>query len=58
LQLEPAGRIFTHEMTGLDVSASALRALIARHGSLRYLMPDEVIRYIESQGLYKEANAP
>ena len=58
LQLEPAGRIFTHEMTGIDVSASALRALIARHGSLRYLMPDEVIRYIESQGLYKEANAP
>lgn len=57
LHLEPAGRIFTHEMTGLDVSATALRTLIARHGSLRYLMPDPVIAYIESQGLYKDPNA-
>ena len=57
LHREPAGRIFTHEMTGLDVSATALRALIARRGSLRYLMPDSVIAYIESQGLYKEPNA-
>jgi nicotinate-nucleotide adenylyltransferase len=57
LHTEPAGRIFTHEMTALDVSATALRALIARHGSLRYLMPDAVIAYIESQELYKEPNA-
>jgi nicotinate-nucleotide adenylyltransferase len=57
LHLEPAGRIFTHEMTGLDVSATALRSLIARRASLRYLMPDSVIAYIESQELYKERNA-
>ncbi|HWQ39048.1 MAG TPA: nicotinate-nucleotide adenylyltransferase [Burkholderiales bacterium] len=57
LPLEPAGRIFTHELTGLDVSATGLRALIARRGSLRYLMPDAVIAYIESHGLYRERNA-
>jgi nicotinate-nucleotide adenylyltransferase len=51
------GRIFTHELTALDVSASALRKLIARGESLRYLLPDAVIAYIEKHRLYKENNA-
>jgi nicotinate-nucleotide adenylyltransferase len=57
LRLEPAGRIFTHELTALDVSATALRALIATGGSLRYLLPDSVIAYIEEHNLYKEPDA-
>jgi nicotinate-nucleotide adenylyltransferase len=57
LRLEPAGRIFTHELTALDVSATALRALIATGGSLRYLLPDAVITYIEEHHLYKEPDA-
>jgi nicotinate-nucleotide adenylyltransferase len=57
LTQEPGGRIFTHELTALDVSASALRKLIARGKSLRYLLPDAVIAYIENHRLYKETNA-
>lgn len=56
-RLEPAGRIFTHELTALDVSATALRQQIARGGSLRYLLPDAVIAYIESQRLYRTPDA-
>jgi nicotinate-nucleotide adenylyltransferase len=56
-RLEPAGRIFTHELTALDVSATALRELIARGGSLRYLLPDAVIAYIESHRLYRTTDA-
>lgn len=52
-----AGHIFAHELTALDVSATALRTLIKRHGSLRYLLPDAVIAYIEEHNLYKEHDA-
>lgn len=52
-----AGHIFAHELTALDVSATALRMLIKRHGSLRYLLPDAVIAYIEEHNLYKEHDA-
>ncbi len=57
LQASPAGSIFTHELTALDVSASELRTLIKRHASLRYLLPDSVIAYIEEHKLYKEHDA-
>lgn len=57
LRLAPAGRIYTHELTALDVSATALRGLIARGGSLRYLLPDPVIAYIHEHRLYKEQDA-
>ncbi len=57
LTQKPGGRIFTHELTALDVSASALRKLIARGESLRYLLPDAVIAYIEKHRLYKGNNA-
>jgi nicotinate-nucleotide adenylyltransferase len=56
-RLEPGGRIFTHELTALDVSATALRELIARGASLRYLLPDAVIAYIESHRLYRTTDA-
>lgn len=56
-RLEPGGRIFTHELTALDVSATALRELIARRGSLRYLLPDDVIAYIENHRLYRTTDA-
>ena len=52
-----AGHVFGHELTALDVSATALRALIKRGGSLRYLLPDAVIAYIEQHDLYKEHDA-
>jgi nicotinate-nucleotide adenylyltransferase len=55
--LAPGGGIFTHELTALDVSATALRGLFARGSSVRYLLPDAVITYIEQHHLYKETDA-
>jgi len=52
-----AGSIFAHELTALDVSATELRALIKCDASLRYLLPDAVIAYIEEHKLYKEHDA-
>jgi len=57
LQRAPAGSLFTHELTALDVSATAVRSLIRRRASLRYLLPDAVIAYIDAHGLYKEQDA-
>ena len=57
LAATPAGNIFAHELTALDVSATELRALIKRDASLRYLLPDAVIAYIEEHKLYKEHDA-
>lgn len=52
-----AGHVFAHELTALDVSATAVRALIKRQASLRYLVPDAVIAYIEEHNLYRESDA-
>ena len=38
---------------GLDVSSSAIRERVRRGGSVRYLVPDPVRRYIERHRLYR-----
>ena len=53
LALAPAGGVVVHEITGLDISATQIRALCARRGSLRYLLPDAVIAFIEQHRLYR-----
>jgi len=50
----PSGRVLLREVTQLDISASAVRALIARGHSPRYLLPDQVLALIERQGLYRQ----
>jgi nicotinate-nucleotide adenylyltransferase len=40
------------QMTPLDISATAIRDTLARHGSVRYLLPDAVLDYIHEQKLY------
>ena len=40
-------------VTALNISASALRASLARGRSPRFLLPDPVLEYIESQSLYR-----
>ena len=40
--------------TSLAVSASEVRARVARGASIRYLVPDEVIEYIGKHHLYRE----
>ncbi len=57
LNAASAGKVFTHELTSLDVSATALRSLAVRKASLRYLLPDQVIAYINEHHLYKEPDA-
>jgi len=48
------GLIFTYEFTSLEVSGTSLRKRIQRKQSLKYLLPDNVINYIQNHDLYKE----
>ena len=49
---KPAGRVFLHTITQLDISASQIRDRALRGKSLRYLLPDSVIDYINENHLY------
>ncbi|MDD5391206.1 MAG: nicotinate-nucleotide adenylyltransferase [Gallionellaceae bacterium] len=49
---KPAGRIFLHSITQLDISASQIRDRALRGKSLRYLLPDAVIAYLNENHLY------
>ena len=53
----PAGAIATLPITQLDISASAIRALLAADRSPRYLIPESVLGYIARNDLYKESDA-
>jgi nicotinate-nucleotide adenylyltransferase len=48
----PAGSVRLLQMTPLDISATAIRDTLARHGSARYLLPDLVLDYIHENQLY------
>jgi nicotinate-nucleotide adenylyltransferase len=50
----PAGSVQLRQMTPLDISATALRDTLARHGSARYLLPDAVLDYIHEHQLYTQ----
>jgi len=43
-----AGQILTREITALDISATHIRAMLARGSSPRYLAPDTVLEYIDT----------
>jgi len=47
-----AGSVLLQAMTPLDISASAIRDTLARHGSARYLLPDAVLDYLHQHQLY------
>lgn len=50
----PSGRrFFLHNMTGLAISASAIRKKIRDGKSVKYLLPDSVKSYIISHTLYR-----
>jgi len=40
------------EMSLVDISSSKIRAMLAEGGSIRYLLSDEVIKYINKNSLY------
>ncbi len=48
----PAGRILPFAVTPLDISATRIRAMVARGESPRFLVPDVVWNLIRLQGLY------
>jgi len=50
----PAGSVQLRQMTPLDISATAIRNALARHGSARYLLPDTVLDYIHEHQLYTQ----
>lgn len=50
-----SGSVLLCEMTPLDISATAIRAILARRGSARYLLPDAVLDYIHEHRLYAHA---
>jgi nicotinate-nucleotide adenylyltransferase len=52
VHLAPAGGVVVIPFTALDISATAIRALVSAGGSPRYLLPDPVLDYIRSHGLY------
>jgi nicotinate-nucleotide adenylyltransferase len=43
------------EMAALDVSASAIRRMAAQGAPYRFLVPDAVYRFIESEGIYTQS---
>jgi nicotinate-nucleotide adenylyltransferase len=49
----PAGGIATVATTALDIAATRIRAGLEAGRSQRYLIPDSVLDYIETRGLYK-----
>jgi nicotinate-nucleotide adenylyltransferase len=53
LRAAPAGRIVVGTITQLDISASHIRALLAAGRDPRYLLPDSVLDYINSNRLYR-----
>jgi nicotinate-nucleotide adenylyltransferase len=48
------GLIFNYEFTSLEVSGTSLRKRIRQRQSLKYLLPDNVINYIQNHNLYEE----
>jgi nicotinate-nucleotide adenylyltransferase len=52
----PGGQISFIWQTPLAVSATQIRALLARGKSARFLVPDAVLTYIHAHGLYRAAN--
>jgi len=42
--------------TALDISATSIRAMVAKGHSPRYLLPEAVIDYIDRHQLYRTLN--
>ena len=52
LEAAPAGRILSFDISPLDISATQIRAMVARGESPRFLVPETVWNLIRLQGLY------
>jgi nicotinate-nucleotide adenylyltransferase len=52
LRAAPAGLVWFQPVTELDISATRIRELLRAGRSARYLVPDAVLDFIRSSGLY------
>jgi nicotinate-nucleotide adenylyltransferase len=52
LHEQPAGRIYVHAVTQLEISSTELRQLISRGRDPRYLVPDSVRELLRESGCY------
>ena len=52
LAAAPAGTIHIEELRPLAISSTEIRSLLQSGNSVRYLLPEPVIDYIQSHGLY------
>jgi nicotinate-nucleotide adenylyltransferase len=48
-----SGAILWYEVQPVDISATAIRAGLARGKDMRAMLPEPVLRYIHEQGLYR-----
>lgn len=54
LRRSVAGRIFEQPITQLDISSSAIRAMVARGGDPRFLVPDAVRDQLMASDCYRQ----
>jgi nicotinate-nucleotide adenylyltransferase len=52
-----SGLVFAADTTPLPISATEIRRCLENGHSARYLLPDEVLAYIQANQLYKETDA-
>lgn len=52
LHEQQAGCILLQRLPGLDISATQIRNAVKLHKSIRYLVPDRVLDYIQQHNLY------
>lgn len=54
LRAKPAGRVLVRQVPALDISASRIRKRVAQGLSVRYLVPDDVLKIMEEDELYAQ----
>ena len=51
---DPAGKLYFQQVTQLDISATAIRNMIAKQQNPGFLLPDTAIAYIRQHKLYQK----
>ncbi len=54
LAITPAGHIYLHAITQMDIAARRIRTTCRKGDSLRYLVPDPVRAYLNQHELYRQ----
>ena len=54
LEITPAGHIYLHAITQMDIAARRIRTACRKGESVRYLVPDSVRAYLNQHELYRQ----